>query len=79
MLHVKSEEHRVTVKCLVHHPALLLHPLIDFVVIRRNSEYKHSSFTDYNFAPQITNGLFQPLPEMAFGFTKPCLLKSTSA
>ncbi|XP_038564879.1 cytotoxic and regulatory T-cell molecule isoform X2 [Micropterus salmoides] len=37
ILHVHSVENRVTVKCLVRHPALHSHPLINFVKIGRDS------------------------------------------
>ncbi|XP_036974890.1 cell adhesion molecule 2 isoform X2 [Acanthopagrus latus] len=37
MLSVQSVENRVTVECLVHHPALYSQPLIDFVKIGKNA------------------------------------------
>ncbi|XP_034034756.1 cytotoxic and regulatory T-cell molecule-like isoform X2 [Thalassophryne amazonica] len=43
MLHVKSVRNRITVKCLVHHPALHSRPLINFVKIGRNSKKFHST------------------------------------
>lgn len=40
MLHVHPVEKRVTVKCLVRHPALLSPPLMNFVKIGPDCEYK---------------------------------------
>lgn len=45
MLSVQSVENRVTVECLVHHPALYSQPLIDFVKIGKNGEYNSLSLS----------------------------------
>ncbi|XP_040006478.1 cytotoxic and regulatory T-cell molecule isoform X2 [Xiphias gladius] len=45
ILHVQSVENRVTVKCLVRHPALRSHPLMNFVNIGRSSTKSQSPTT----------------------------------
>ncbi|XP_076607000.1 uncharacterized protein crtam isoform X2 [Chaetodon auriga] len=45
MLHVQSVENRITVKCLVRHPALHSQPLMDFVKIGKNLTAKKSTTT----------------------------------
>ncbi|KAG7224630.1 hypothetical protein INR49_011383 [Caranx melampygus] len=45
ILHIKSVENRVTVKCLVRHPAPLLHPLMNFVKIGRNKTKLYGATT----------------------------------
>lgn len=45
MLSIQSVENGVTVKCLVHHPALYLQDLMDFIQIQQNCEYSSVSLS----------------------------------
>ncbi|XP_023260658.1 cytotoxic and regulatory T-cell molecule isoform X3 [Seriola lalandi dorsalis] len=59
MLHVQSVENRVTVKCLVRHPALLSHPLMNFVKIGRDTAKFHRTTTTSSptTQPQVSKGV----------------------
>nr|XP_046267734.1 cytotoxic and regulatory T-cell molecule isoform X3 [Scatophagus argus] len=54
MLHIQSVESRVTVKCLVRHPALHSQPLMDFVKIGRNPKSHHKTTTNSSAAQGST-------------------------
>uniref|UniRef100_A0A3Q1EEZ6 Ig-like domain-containing protein n=1 Tax=Acanthochromis polyacanthus TaxID=80966 RepID=A0A3Q1EEZ6_9TELE len=51
MLHIFPPEKRVSVKCLVRHPALHSQPLMDFVNVGRNSKRRHHTTT---VKPQVS-------------------------
>ncbi|XP_022601720.1 cytotoxic and regulatory T-cell molecule isoform X2 [Seriola dumerili] len=58
MLHVQSVENRVTVKCLVRHPALLSHPLMNFVKIGRDTKFHRTTTTSSpTTQPQVSKGV----------------------
>uniref|UniRef100_A0A3B4XX06 Ig-like domain-containing protein n=1 Tax=Seriola lalandi dorsalis TaxID=1841481 RepID=A0A3B4XX06_SERLL len=56
MLHVQSVENRVTVKCLVRHPALLSHPLMNFVKIGPKF-HRTTTTSSPTTQPQVSKGV----------------------
>lgn len=53
MLSIQSVENGVTVKCLVHHPALHLQALMDFIQIQQNCEYSSVYLSEWLSPAQI--------------------------